>query len=82
MAERMGPMQGVQPKANAKPMANALEHGFSAGDGVHALVGVESFDLQQAGKVQSEEDDDRAGHDAEDAAIIFGDLSELGGGGA
>ena len=45
-----------------------------------ALVSVEGLDLEQAGEVQSEENDDCSGDDAEDVTIALGDLADLGGG--
>jgi len=74
-----------RPDAGRPAESEGKADGECPGDGfalyrlVDAGVRIEILDLQQAGEVQSEEDDDRAGDDAEDVTIVLGDLPDLGG---
>src|SRR5205085_6336413 len=57
-------------------------HGFPAHHLMHSFIGIEGFDLKEAGEVKSEDNDHHSGDDGEDGVIALGDLSDLSGGGA
>ena len=59
-------MHGVQPKAKAKPTTERADGAGAALHVVHPLVGIQRFDLEDAGQVQAEDDDDDAGNPGQD----------------
>ena len=62
MAEMIGPRQGVQPKANAKPTTKRSQRRLAALHRMQALVGIQGLDLDNAGQMQAKNDDHRASH--------------------
>ena len=75
-------MQGVQPKAKAKPEQEGADHAPALDLGVKARLALQQMDRQQARHVQAEQQHDDAGDDAELVAPAEQEPAQGGGAGA
>ena len=78
MAEMIGPRQGVQPKAKAKP-TKTPQRRLAAFDRMQPLIGIQGLDLNDARQMQAENDDHTPGHPLRYFLYSMDQLANAGG---